>query len=116
MYLPTDERHNRSREYFYDAIAAALGGRAAEEIGVLMDGFNRMAESLERQRFDLERRRRYIETILENATTGVVAVDSRGAIRTLNPASRELLGLDELRLEGDLGLLDRDPALSDRLG
>jgi two-component system nitrogen regulation sensor histidine kinase NtrY len=93
-------------------LRARVEGRAAEEIGALMESFNRMAENLERQRADLEQRKHYIETILNNATTGVVSTDSRGRIRTLNPAARELLHLDRAR-EGDRlpGLLERAPGL-----
>jgi PAS domain S-box-containing protein len=93
-------------------LRARVSGRSAEEIGTLMDGFNRMAESLEAQRADLEGRRRYIETILENATTGVAAVDHRGSIRTLNPAARQMLGLRSAR-EGDslLSLLEHSAGL-----
>ena len=39
-------------------------------------------------------RRRYIETILERITTGVVSVDAGGAITTINSAAARLLSLD----------------------
>jgi two-component system nitrogen regulation sensor histidine kinase NtrY len=42
----------------------------------------------------VEARRRYIETILERITTGVVSVDRAGAITTINSAAARLLGLD----------------------
>jgi two-component system nitrogen regulation sensor histidine kinase NtrY len=41
----------------------------------------------------VEGRRRYIETILERITTGVVSVDASGAITTINRAAARLLGL-----------------------
>jgi two-component system nitrogen regulation sensor histidine kinase NtrY len=43
---------------------------------------------------EVEGRRRYIETILERITTGVVSVDAAGAITTINSAASRLLGLD----------------------
>jgi two-component system nitrogen regulation sensor histidine kinase NtrY len=49
---------------------------------------------LERKHLEVEKRRRYIETILERITTGVVSVDAAGAVTTINTAASRLLGLD----------------------
>jgi two-component system nitrogen regulation sensor histidine kinase NtrY len=79
-----------------------------DEFGALVEAFNSMAGELatsrrrvERSTFDLERkhveveiRRRYIETILERITTGVVSVDGGGEITTINSAAARLLSLD----------------------
>ena len=79
-----------------------------DEFGSLVEAFNSMAGELatsrrkvERSTFQLERkhveveiRRRYIETILERITTGVVSVDGSGAITTINSAAARLLSLD----------------------
>jgi two-component system nitrogen regulation sensor histidine kinase NtrY len=78
-----------------------------DEFGSLVEAFNTMAGELaasrrkvDRATIDLERRhqevegrRRYIETILERITTGVVSVDTAGAITTINTAAARLLGL-----------------------
>jgi two-component system nitrogen regulation sensor histidine kinase NtrY len=80
----------------------------SDELGSLIDAFNRMAgelaasrRGLERSAADLERRheevearRRYVETILERIATGVIAIDAAGRIRTWNPAASRLLGMD----------------------
>ena len=50
-----------------------------------------MASALASQRADLERRRDYMEALLQNATTGVVSTDRDGRIVTMNPAARILL-------------------------
>jgi two-component system, NtrC family, nitrogen regulation sensor histidine kinase NtrY len=42
----------------------------------------------------VEGRRRYLETILERITTGVISVDTAGAIATINTAAARLLGLN----------------------
>ena len=79
-----------------------------DEFGSLVEAFNLMASEvgksrrrLERSTVDLERkhievegRRRYIETILERITTGVVSIDAAGRVSTLNSAAKRLLGLD----------------------
>ncbi len=49
---------------------------------------------------ELEGRRQYIETILDNITTGVVTLNSRGVITTMNPSAREMLALPDKNLIG----------------
>jgi two-component system, NtrC family, nitrogen regulation sensor histidine kinase NtrY len=79
-----------------------------DEFGSLVDAFNSMAGELaasrrkvdrgtielERKHLEVEGRRRYIETILERITTGVVSVDAGGAITTINSAAARLLSLN----------------------
>jgi two-component system nitrogen regulation sensor histidine kinase NtrY len=76
-----------------------------DEFGSLVEAFNSMASELaisrrkvdrgtielERKHLEVEGRRRYIETILERITTGVVSVDGGGAITTINSAAARLL-------------------------
>ena len=84
-----------------------IAAQAQDEIGLLVDSFNRMTRDLksnkveleraygELQRFtlELERRRNLIETILETIGTGVIAIDPRGVVAACNRAAQELLGL-----------------------
>jgi two-component system, NtrC family, nitrogen regulation sensor histidine kinase NtrY len=79
-----------------------------DEFGSLVEAFNAMAAelessrrnvdqgtiALERKNLEVEGRRRYIETILERITTGVVSVDGGGAITTINNAAARLLSLN----------------------
>ncbi len=79
-----------------------------DEFGALVDAFNAMSGELatsrrkidrstidlERKHLDVEQRRRYIETILERITTGVVSVDAGGAVTTINSAAARLLSLN----------------------
>jgi len=79
-----------------------------DEFGSLVEAFNAMASELatsrrkvdrgtielERKHVEVEGRRRYIETILERITTGVVSVDGGGAITTINSAAARLLSLN----------------------
>jgi two-component system nitrogen regulation sensor histidine kinase NtrY len=71
-----------------------------DEFGSLVEAFNTMAGELaasrrkvdrstielERKHQEGERRRRYIETILERITTGVVSIDAAGTVTTINSA------------------------------
>jgi two-component system nitrogen regulation sensor histidine kinase NtrY len=79
----------------------------ADEFGAMVEAFNTLAEDLSasqrtlvRSRGDLEhktreaeRRRRYIETILERIATGVVSIDAAGRLSTVNAAAARLLDL-----------------------
>jgi two-component system, NtrC family, nitrogen regulation sensor histidine kinase NtrY len=79
-----------------------------DEFGALVVAFNSMALelaasrrkverstlALERKHQEVEGRRRYIETILQRITTGVVSVDAAGAISTINSAAARLLNLN----------------------
>jgi two-component system, NtrC family, nitrogen regulation sensor histidine kinase NtrY len=82
--------------------------RTRDELGILAESFNRMTdelktskETIERSHQDLlrtnqesEERRRYIEALLQNITTGVISLDAEGRITTLNRAASRILGLD----------------------
>lgn len=78
-----------------------------DELGFLVGSFNRMAEDLEssqdsvqraqerlaQQNQELERRGRYIEAVLDNITSGVISMDPKGRIGTVNQAAGEILGV-----------------------
>jgi two-component system nitrogen regulation sensor histidine kinase NtrY len=49
---------------------------------------------LERKHLEVEGRRRYIETILERITTGVLSVDASGTVTTINSAASRLLTVE----------------------
>lgn len=86
-----------------------LEPETSDEFGGLVEAFNAMVGELANGRRDLERsaielqrqhqeveaRRRYIETILQRITTGVVSVDAAGTVTTINNAAARLLGLSE---------------------
>src|SRR5258706_2853771 len=64
-----------------------------DEISALVDGFNRMATDLARNREDLERRRAQMEIILRAVGAGVLSLDADFAVRTINPPALRLLGI-----------------------
>jgi nitrogen fixation/metabolism regulation signal transduction histidine kinase len=65
-----------------------------DEFQRLVDSFNAMAESLHENQEALERRRAYIENILNNITTGVISADSTINVTTINPGAARMFGLD----------------------
>ena len=65
-----------------------------DEIGHLVDSFNRMTDDLRNSAAELERRRKYTETLLRNVSAGVAGLDRDGVVTTINPCAERLLGLD----------------------
>jgi PAS domain S-box-containing protein len=77
-----------------------LRARAGDEIGQLERSFNEMAESVQTARMTLEERRRYLEAVLGNVASGVVATDSHGRITATNEAVSRILHRRGSSLEG----------------
>ncbi len=63
---------------------------AMDELAQLVSGFNRMTGDLEANRAEIESRRRFTEAILESIPTGVISVDSAGAVQLVNKALAEI--------------------------
>jgi two-component system nitrogen regulation sensor histidine kinase NtrY len=81
--------------------------QAKDEIGMLVESFNRMTKDLNRAltglrqtNLELDRRRRHIETVLANITSGVVTIDADGLITTINPAAERILMLHASQILG----------------
>ncbi|HZX60567.1 MAG TPA: ATP-binding protein [Candidatus Methylomirabilis sp.] len=80
---------------------------ADDEIGMLVDSFNRMTEDLhrgeleltetnrhlQRTNVELNQRRAYMETVLESIGAGVLSVDAEGLVNTVNRAASRMLDL-----------------------
>ena len=88
-------------------LSVRLEDRSGDELGFLVQSFNRMAEDLEQsqesvqqanlrlaqQNRELERRGQYIEAVLNNITAGVISMDAEGRIGTVNRAAEAILGV-----------------------
>ena len=64
-----------------------------DEIAHLVQSFNQMTSDLGKSRAELERRRRYTETLLLNVSAGVLGLDPAGRISAINPCAERMLGL-----------------------
>ena len=71
-----------------------------EEIATLVDSFNRMTGELQTIHSELDARRRYIENVLANVAAGVISIDPRGIVGTVNRAAEAMLGLRAAEVEG----------------
>jgi len=78
-------------------LTVRIDSEASDEIGILVQAFNRMTEELEGANRNLEKayreneqRRTYIETVLRNVGTGVVSMDLAGRVNTFNRAAERI--------------------------
>jgi two-component system nitrogen regulation sensor histidine kinase NtrY len=65
-----------------------------DEIGTLVDSFNGMTRDLKQMTFEIERRGRYMETLLANVNAAVIAVDAGGQITAWNKAAERMFGIN----------------------
>ena len=106
---PIEQLVEGTREVAAGNLNYKVETRADDEIGVLVDSFNRMTDDLslskrqleeayldlQDKHTELEERRRYIETVLEAITTGVVSFDAVGRLTTINRAAARMFDLSE---------------------
>jgi two-component system nitrogen regulation sensor histidine kinase NtrY len=64
-----------------------------DEIGTLVESFNGMTRDLKAMTGEIERRGRYMETLLVNVHAGVIAVDAGGRITAWNKAAEKMFGI-----------------------
>ena len=88
-------------------LSVKIEAKATDEIGTLIESFNRMTEDLQGSKFKLEeanrslratnveldRRRAYIETVVDTIAAGLLSIDRNGIITTFNPSGERILGL-----------------------
>jgi two-component system, NtrC family, nitrogen regulation sensor histidine kinase NtrY len=111
---PIEQLAEGTREVAAGNLSYKVRARADDEIGVLVESFNRMTDDiseskrrleeayldLQDKHTELEERRRYIETVLEAITTGVVSFDPDNRLTTMNRAAARMFGLDGAAVVG----------------
>ncbi len=87
---------------------------AEDELATLVQSFNQMAAQLSENRYSLElaakeqretnkaleERRRYIETILQSLSTGIISLDNEHRLITINQAAQDILACENAPLPG----------------
>ncbi|MBN2420466.1 MAG: PAS domain S-box protein [Deltaproteobacteria bacterium] len=87
---------------------------STDEIGVLVNSFNRMTldlknskkqleaanEELIKSNMEIEQRRLYMEIVLANVGAGVISADMDGRLLTVNKSAAEMLGIDAKEIVG----------------
>lgn len=75
---------------------------ATDEFASLVKTFNEMTENLATNQEELERRRRFIEAVLEHMPTGVISLRHDGAIQLANAAMGQIFPRERLEAAGHL--------------
>src|SRR4030043_583177 len=65
--------------------------KAADEIGMLVQSFNQMTGDLQVSRSELEQRKKYMEIVLKNVTAGVISIDEKEIVTTINTSAEQML-------------------------
>jgi PAS domain S-box-containing protein len=73
-------------------LGVQLRAERSDEFGAVFSAFNRMVRRLRRARGALVRTTRRTQAIVEDAATGVIALDSQGRVTLVNPRAEALLG------------------------
>ncbi|MBI3811934.1 MAG: HAMP domain-containing protein [Nitrospirae bacterium] len=90
--------------------------RARDELGLVVQSFNKMTadlrisktqleeanQSLRESNIEMDQRRAYIETVLENISTGVISLDRQGRITTINHSAEKIFRTDSREIAGKL--------------
>ncbi|QQS41453.1 MAG: HAMP domain-containing protein [Acidobacteriota bacterium] len=71
---------------------------AEDELELLVTAFNEMSAELEANSAELRERRRYIETVLQSLSTGVISFDASNRVTTINKAAIQMLKLEDADL------------------
>ncbi len=81
--------------------------KSEDEIGLLITSFNEMVkqlkdskESLEKAYIESDKRRLYLENILDNINSGVIFLDNSGTILTINKAACSILNIRPEAVKG----------------
>jgi two-component system nitrogen regulation sensor histidine kinase NtrY len=100
--VPIEKLAQATREVSKGNLDVRVEDPASDELGILISSFNQMISDLKQSQShidiktsELAARKQYIETILNNITTGVITLDAEGIITTINPSARIMLDLEK---------------------
>ncbi len=105
---PVDKLADATRRVTEGDLEFVIEGESDDEIGLLVDSFNKMTMNLNTSNKKLaetlaalhessqesEQRRRYTEILLQNVSAGVISMDNDGRITTINHFAAKLLNID----------------------
>jgi len=104
--IPIMELAEGTRRVAEGDLKFSISPVADDEIGSLVESFNKMTrdlrigreqlelstKKLREQNVEIEERRRYMEIVLKNISTGVVTLDKAGLVSTINKSAERMLG------------------------
>ncbi|MEE4356400.1 MAG: ATP-binding protein [Desulfococcaceae bacterium] len=103
--IPIRELAEGTRRVAEGDLGFSIAQVGDDEIGSLVESFNRMtrdlranreqlelsARMLREQNAEIEERRQYMEIVLRNVSTGVITLDARGFVTTANTSAEKML-------------------------
>ncbi|MDM8541715.1 ATP-binding protein [Desulfococcaceae bacterium HSG9] len=106
--IPIMELAEGTRRIAEGDLSFFINRKANDEIGILVDSFNKMtndlrmgreqlmysARILREQNTEIEEKRQYMEIVLENVSAGVITIGPNGLITTINKSAQKMLDLD----------------------
>ncbi len=105
--IPIKELAEGTRRVAEGELRFTIERVADDEIGSLVDSFNKMtrdlrgsreqlelsATMLQKQNVEIEEKRQYMEIVLKNVSAGVITLDANGTIKTINRSAERMLGI-----------------------
>jgi len=110
--IPIMEMAEGTRRIAEGDLSFSIDPSSDDEIGTLVDSFNKMTrdlqnsreqielstEMLKKQNVEIEARKNYIEIVLKSVSAGVVTLEADGRISTINKSAEKMLNLKSNRL------------------
>lgn len=113
MVTPISKLAQATREVAAGDLTYEIQAETRDELGFLVQSFNEMTEALTRaseeaedSRAQLQSQSEYLETVLGSLTTGVLTLDSKLKVVTVNAAAEQILGMP-IGFFADQSLLER---------
>lgn len=105
--IPIKELAEGTRRVAEGDLGFSIAMVADDEMGSLVDSFNKMtrelranreqlelsARMLREQNAEIEERRRYMEIVLENVSTGVISLNASGFVTTTNKSAERMMNI-----------------------
>jgi two-component system nitrogen regulation sensor histidine kinase NtrY len=112
--VPIQELAEATEKVAHGNLDFHLDTDSRDEVGTLVQSFNRMTHDLklskaevERKTLDLEstnielfQRKKYMEIVLQKIATGVISLDREGRVSTMNKSAQKMLGIPSERILG----------------
>ena len=106
LTVPIQELAKGTRRVAGGDLDFAIEMVSDDEMGTLVDSFNKMTrdlrlgkqqlesstQELKERNLEIEQRRLYMETVLQNVSAGVISLDARGFHTTINKSAEKMLG------------------------
>ena len=105
--IPIKELAEGTRRVAEGELGFTIDPVADDEIGSLVESFNKMTRDLrvsreqlelsalmlQQQNVEIEEKRQYMEVVLKNVSAGVITLDAKGIVTTINKSAEKMLDL-----------------------